>query len=109
MLQILKKNNFITDTLFSDICLENFLENEIKKFDNIAKDLFDNYSQSNSSNIKLKFIELNKITKYIFTRLKKNNLFDRNFFLYINELEQLFTSELEQYKDFFLKNSSDGK
>ena len=53
MLQILKKNNFITDTLFSDICSKNFLENEIKKFDNIAKDLFDNYSESNGSNIKL--------------------------------------------------------
>ena len=36
MLQILEKNNFITDTLFSDICSENFLENKIKEFDNIA-------------------------------------------------------------------------
>jgi hypothetical protein len=109
MLQILEKNSFIADTLFSNICSENFLENKIKEFDNIAIDLFDNYTASNSSNIKLKFIELNKITNYIFAKLKKNNLLDRNFLLYMNELEQLYVSELEQYKDFFLKNTRDEK
>ena len=109
MLQILKKNNFITDTLFSDICSENFLENEIKKFDNIAKDLFDNYSESNGSNIKLKFIELNKIAEDIFGKLSENNSLDRNFILYIDELKQLYKLELKQYKEFFLKRSNQKK
>ena len=106
MLQILTKNNFITDTIFSDICSENIFENEIKKFDNIAKGLFDNSSETNSSNIKFKFIELNKVAKFVFAELKANNLTDQNFFLYINELEQLFRLELEQYEDFFLKRLS---
>jgi transcriptional regulator len=106
MLQILKKNSFITDTLFSDICSENFLENEIKKFDNIAKDLFDNYSESNGSNIKLKFIELNKIAEDIFGKLSGNNSLDRNFILYIDELKQLYKLELKQYEEFFLKRSN---
>jgi hypothetical protein len=109
MLQILKKKNFITDTLFSDICSENFLENEIKKFDNIAKDLFDNNSESNGSNIKLKFIELNKIAEDIFGKLSENNSLDQNFILYIDELKQLYKLELKQYKEFFLERSNQKK
>jgi len=109
MLQILKKKNFITDTLFSDICSKNFLENEIKKFDNIAKDLFDNNSESNGSNIKLKFIELNKIAEDIFGKLSENNSLDQNFILYIDELKQLYKLELKQYKEFFLKRSNQKK
>ena len=109
MLQILKKKNFITDTLFSDICSKNFLENEIKKFDNIAKDLFDNNSESNGSNIKLKFIELNKIAEDIFGKLSENNSLDQNFILYIDELKQLYKLELKQYKEFFLERSNQKK
>lgn len=98
-------NNYINDTIFSEICSESFLEAELRKFDDLAKNLFENFSYSNKSDIESKFTELSKITKYIFAKLKDNNLSDQNFFLYVDELELLFELELKQYKKFFLKKT----
>jgi hypothetical protein len=109
MYQILAKNNFISDTIFSEICAESNFETEIKEFDNIAEDLFENFHELNCSNIKLKFILLNKIAEDIFVKLNENNSLDRNFILYIAELKQLYKLELKQYKDFFLKLSNKKK
>jgi aspartate/glutamate racemase len=95
-------NNFINDTIFSEICSESLLETEIEKFDHLAKDLFGDFSISDKSNIESKFIKLNKIAKYIFTELKNNNLLDQNFLLYINELERFFELELIIYLNYFV-------
>ena len=103
MQQNLENNNFINDTIFLGICSENLLETEIKKFDRLAKDLFGNFFISNKSDIESKFTELSEITKYIFIKLKNNNLLDQNFLLYIDELQHFFELELKQYKKFFLK------